>query len=1589
MPRIIKFLVFLFGIPLCGLAQTHDWAFDLNVISGRSQIRSQVVDDSSNVYIAGVFRGSLVIGTDTFSFSGTSPTDQTIFLAKYDKDGDYIWGKSFTSASSANIIDMVINSQKEIILFGDGRGALTFGSTSFTRNNYVFAAFMTTSGSFTSAKELGYGFYSGARHIALGENDEIYVSMYLNGFGSGWRIVDGSGTKNGTGYVNTISKFNKTATSLVWSVECNIADIGLIYDLAVDKDNQVYFLGNITANKTVLGSTTPASSRTNYLVWLGSNGTYKDKVITTSVNGKQSNLSQIEVIDSTLMYIAGNSFNDSLGIGSSKVYSLTVNPNRSFFFVAELVDFDSISWYRSTSHRLASFNLNGKLKISGDFLFLSILQNSSGFSFGGLSTSAAAPAVVSKLDRLGNVLWFLPISSSSPPLLSAIGKQDLLYSGAFSGTISLSPFSFRNTASIPKPFIARTADYSITRGEVLEGPYCAGDSILIPYERAGEFDTANTFIAELSDEAGDFFGRQRELGRLKYDKDSTIVGTLPLFQVASSDKYRIRITSTNPVVQSYYRLDTLSLLIYSTDDADPGPDTSVCYGDTIQLSTFGGTIWSWSPAYNMLDSTVRAPLIFPRVDTVYQIIIGDSSGCGAPDTADIRVSIKASPEFIFQSQSDTIGCRDNLVKLIAGFVGGSETHYLRWFNNGGLIRTKATTDFSDSIEFRLSVNSNIMVVLTDSCSSIQDTAYFLIRVPENVVIDSFPPDTLVCKGESVDFFTSASHFYQDSISYLWRIGNTTLGTDSLLNFQANETSQIRLAIINSCNAQTVNYSFRVTTRPELATSISNMSSLDTFCATDNIVYAAEVSGGQNPSSVTPRWIINTDTVISDTLRLEASTLLDSFPTTYDYEVLAIADDGCTSPSDTTTFRFYIREPLQLDSLSSIDTLLCDGDEIEVRAFASAGYGVYGYQWTSGSQSFGTSSLAILNVDSLAKGWNMIQARVEDGCGSADSLTLDVFVPNDLNTNLGDDIQLCNGQENVFTSSYNGGLSEGYTFQWTVGSEVVSTTDSLLFSGINHSLFTDSSIQVLFNFEDGCMNEVSDSFTISVTPRVVISFDADSTHRLQNQDTTICRGEEILLSYTTFYNENERVNWLLDGVEVGLGENFTFDAIYQQAKSDYLLQVAVYDSCSQSSDTASIQIRLRDPLSLAALADTVLCIGTNVMYTAVASGGVSANYVFEWTDMLTGTTLSTTEVLLLSDVSTSRNIRLTLSDGCTVEDDAVDFETVVLGALDVQISTSDSCTDVPITLSAVGTGGRVATYDYMWYADNEVLASGSSVTVTPSSITEYKVVFKDGCTLQPDSATKRIGPKPSFEIDEIEDGCEPLEITWNATALTPDTYTFTLLDNSARTEENLQSTYEYMAEDYDFWIKGEDELGCIDSVRSTFTVKSLPNPAFSWSPDYPSYEQPEVTFLAQADNVEYSWFRDGVVVGSSKSYSTTFDHIGFYNVKLAVELEGCQDSLTNTVEFIDTYKWLDVNSFTPNNDGLNDVYTPYLTGVSIVRYEIYNRWGQLVFQGDKANPAWDGTFLGSPAQDGVYTVLLSVQDTKNRNYYYRSSLHLLR
>ena len=66
-----------------------------------------------------------------------------------------------------------------------------------------------------------------------------------------------------------------------------------------------------------------------------------------------------------------------------------------------------------------------------------------------------------------------------------------------------------------------------------------------------------------------------------------------------------------------------------------------------------------------------------------------------------------------------------------------------------------------------------------------------------------------------------------------------------------------------------------------------------------------------------------------------------------------------------------------------------------------------------------------------------------------------------------------------------------------------------------------------------------------------------------------------------------------------------------------------------------------------------------------------------------------------------------------------------------------------------------------------------------------------------------------------------------------------------------------------------------------------------------------------------------------------------------------------------------NTFTPNGDGLNDIFKPL--GYGIVDYEltIFNRWGQLLFSGkgsfvEGTFVSWDGKYKGKTVEQGVYT-----------------------
>jgi gliding motility-associated-like protein len=62
-----------------------------------------------------------------------------------------------------------------------------------------------------------------------------------------------------------------------------------------------------------------------------------------------------------------------------------------------------------------------------------------------------------------------------------------------------------------------------------------------------------------------------------------------------------------------------------------------------------------------------------------------------------------------------------------------------------------------------------------------------------------------------------------------------------------------------------------------------------------------------------------------------------------------------------------------------------------------------------------------------------------------------------------------------------------------------------------------------------------------------------------------------------------------------------------------------------------------------------------------------------------------------------------------------------------------------------------------------------------------------------------------------------------------------------------------------------------------------------------------------------------------------------------------------------------NSFTPNGDGINDVWQPWASVVDLETFvlRIYDRWGELLVETNDPMKSWDGTLNGTPVQPGVY------------------------
>ena len=86
-----------------------------------------------------------------------------------------------------------------------------------------------------------------------------------------------------------------------------------------------------------------------------------------------------------------------------------------------------------------------------------------------------------------------------------------------------------------------------------------------------------------------------------------------------------------------------------------------------------------------------------------------------------------------------------------------------------------------------------------------------------------------------------------------------------------------------------------------------------------------------------------------------------------------------------------------------------------------------------------------------------------------------------------------------------------------------------------------------------------------------------------------------------------------------------------------------------------------------------------------------------------------------------------------------------------------------------------------------------------------------------------------------------------------------------------------------------------------------------------------------------------------------------------------------------------NAFSPNGDGINDVYKAKDGYQSIVEFHayIFNRWGQKLYEWDDPAGGWDGKHNGKDVKQGVYFVLVNAKGADGRKYTIRKDVNLLR
>lgn len=254
------------------------------------------------------------------------------------------------------------------------------------------------------------------------------------------------------------------------------------------------------------------------------------------------------------------------------------------------------------------------------------------------------------------------------------------------------------------------------------------------------------------------------------------------------------------------------------------------------------------------------------------------------------------------------------------------------------------------------------------------------------------------------------------------------------------------------------------------------------------------------------------------------------------------------------------------------------------------------------------------------------------------------------------------------------------------------------------------------------------------------------------------------------------------------------------------------------------------------------------------------------------------------------------------------------------------------------------------------------------------------------------PVPGIQT-EVTSVCIPDPVNFSASTagIGPFAYSWTF-SNGTQSTQPSPTLYFSQPGLIDVTLTLTDVIGCTGTSSATDLVEVLPRANLSYliSPKSTTLTNPEITFTGLTPNAQsHHWEIESVGEFDDVMVVHSFQDTGHFLVRYTVVTEsGCEATRKDTVHVYDDFALYIPNAFSPNEDGLNEVFMPVCSGFmnEDFQFEIYNRWGERIFATSEMGKGWDG----QKAPQGVYTWVLNGKSRLDEEFrYFKGHFNLIR